>query len=116
MFTINQAPYRPAGVSAVDMQVFVQGSKLTINDEEFDFSFMERGSILPREAVESPHLASDVVCDDEGLIILTLRIPIGPTPTEAEAFPMPLQRKKYGKVIDIHIPAVEFAQQEVANG
>ncbi|WP_158894651.1 MULTISPECIES: hypothetical protein [unclassified Pseudomonas] len=124
MFTINQAPYRPAGLGAVDLQVFVQGSMITINDEPFDFSFMEKGSTLPRAAVDSPHFASDVVCDDAGVIILTLLVPIGPTPTEAEAFPPALEGKKYGKVIDIHLPAVELPapapapapDAEVANG
>lgn len=115
MFNINQAPYRPAGLAAVDFVVFVQGSVLTINTEAFDFSFMDKGSTLPREAVESPHLASDVVCDDAGVITLTLLVPIGPNPTEAEAFPPMLEGKKYGKVIEVHVPAVENLEG-AANG
>lgn len=120
MFNITQSPYRPAGMAAVDFSVFVQGTSLTINGESFDFSFMEKGSTLPREAVDSPHLASNVVCDDAGVIILTLLVPIGPSPTEEEAFPPALEGKKYGKVIDIHLPAVELPapapDAEVANG
>lgn len=116
MFNISQSPQRPAGTAAVDFAVFVQGSKLTINGEEFDFSFMEKGSTLPRDAVNSPHFASDVVCDDSGVINLTLLVPIGPAPSEAEAYPPILEGKKYGTVIDIHLPAIELHAEEVANG
>lgn len=116
MFNITQSPFRPAGTAAVDLVVFVQGSKLTINGEEFDFSFMESGSTLPRAAVVSPHLASDVVCDEGGVINLTLLVPIGPTPSADEAFPAVLEGKKYGTVIDVHLPAIELPAEEVANG
>lgn len=116
MFNITQSPVRPAGLSAVDMTVFVKGSTLIINDEEFDFSFMEKGSSLPRSAVSSQFLESDVVCDETGTINLTLRVPLGAKPTDSEAFPPVLEGKKYGKVIDIHLPAIELPRQEVANG
>lgn len=116
MFNITQSPYRPAGMAAVDFSVFVQGTTLTINGEEFDFSFMEKGSTLPCEAVNSPHLCSDVVCDEAGSISLSLLVPIGPSPAEAEAFPPILEGKKYGTVIDIHLPAIELPAGELANG
>lgn len=116
MFNIYQVTHRPAGVSEVNFTVFVQGSEITINDEAFDFSFMEKGSTLPVSAISSERFAADVVCDDDGVINITLVTPIGPNATEAEIHPAPLTGKKYGKVIDIHIPAVEVAQQEVANG
>lgn len=116
MFNITQSPVRPAGLSAVDMTVFVKGSTLIINDEEFDFSFMEKGSSLPRSAVDSPYLVSDVFCDESGTINLTLKVPLGPSPTDAEAFPPVLKGKKYGTVIDIHLPAIELPVQEMANG
>lgn len=116
MFNITQSPRRPPGTDSVDFTVFVQGSKLTINGEEFDFSFMENGSTLPMAAVNSPYLASDVVCDESGVINLTLLVPIGPSPSEAEAFPPVLEGKKYGTVIDIHLPAIDLPAEEVANG
>ncbi len=116
MFNIKQSPQRPSGTAAVDFTVFVQGSKLTINAEVFDFSFMENGSTLPMDAVNSPYLASDVVCDESGVINLTLLVPIGPNPTDAEAFPPVLEGAKYGTVIDVHLPAIELPAEEVANG
>lgn len=118
MFNITQLPYRPAGLAAVDFVVTVQGAVLTINNEAFDFSFMDKGATLPRDAVQTPHLASDVVCDDAGVINLSLLVPISSTPTEAEAFPPVLEGKKFGKVIDIHLPAItlSIAGEEAANG
>lgn len=109
MFNITQLPYRPAGLAAVDYVVFVQGAVLTINDESFDFSFMEKGSTLPREAVASAYLASEVICDDAGVINLSLLVPISAAPTEAEAWPPVLEGKKYGQVIEVHLPALQLA-------
>lgn len=116
MFNINQVTHRPAGLTSIDFAVFVQGAVITINGEAFDFSFMEKGSTLPASAIASERFTGDVVCDDDGVINVTLVAPIGPNATEAEIHPAPLTGKKYGKVIDIHIPAVEAVQQEVANG
>jgi len=117
MFNITQRTQRPAGIEPVDFTVSVQGSVLIINGERFDFGFMEPGSSLPRDAVDSPHLSSDVVCDDEGAISLTLRVPIGPAPSEAEVYPPLLTGQTSGTVIDIHLPAIELpvGAQEVAN-
>lgn len=116
MFTITQSPYRPAGLSAIDFVAFVQGSVITINGEAFDFSFMERGSTLPLEAISSEHFGSDVICDDGGIIRVELKVPVGPGATPEQAFPPLLEGKKYGKVIDIHLPAVELPASEVVNG
>lgn len=116
MFNIKQVTHRPSGLLAVEFTAFVQGSVLTINGEAFDFSFMEKGSTLPMSAIASERFAADVVCDDDGVINVTLVTPIRPNATESEIHPAPLTGKKYGKVIDIQIPAVGVAQQEVANG
>ncbi|WP_295460525.1 hypothetical protein [uncultured Pseudomonas sp.] len=107
MFNITQSPSRPAGTAAVDMVVFVQGSVITINDEPFDFSFMEKGSSLPHDAIQSDHFAPGyVTCDSAGVINVALLVPVGPGVTAD--LPL-LEGKKYGKVIDVHIPATEQA-------
>lgn len=107
MFNITQSPIRPAGTAAVEMVVFVQGSVITINDEPFDFSFMPKGSSLPHEAVQSAHFAPGyITCDSAGVINVALLVPVGPGVTAG--LPV-LEGKKYGKVIDVHIPAQEAA-------
>ena len=116
MFNIYQITHRPSGISAVDFKVFVQGSVITINDDVFDFSFMEKGSTMPREFIEKERFAADVECDDDGVINVTLVTPIGPDATQDEIHPAALLGKKYGTVIDIHLPAIDVSQMEVANG
>lgn len=104
MFNIQQQPQVPAGTAAVDFVVFVQGSAITINGEQFDFSFMERGSYLPHDAIDSPwFFPQDVTCDDSGVINVKLYVPVA-DPSQ----PLPtLEGKKYGTVIENHIPAFE---------
>lgn len=108
MFNIAQTRFRPAGVAAVAFQAFVQGSKITINGEDFDFSFMPAGSTLPVGAIESDYFAADVTCGDDGVIAIHLMVPIGPNASTEEWNPRLLVGKKYGTVIDIQIPAVEL--------
>lgn len=111
MFNITQSPIRPAGTAAVDMVVFVQGAVLTINDEAFDFSFMEKGSSLPHDAIQSDHFAPGyVTCDSAGVINVALLVPVGPGVT---ADLPALEGKKYGKVIDVHIPPL--SERETAD-
>lgn len=116
MFNITQSPIRPAGTAAVDMVVFVQGSVITINDEPFDFSVMEKGSSLPHYAVKSERpdadyfAPGDITCDDAGVINVGLLVPVGPGVTED--LPV-LEGKKYGKVIDVHIPPL--SERETAD-
>lgn len=114
MFNIKQSPVRPAGTAETRFVVAIRGSVIVINDEPFDFAFMEKGSTLPREAVDSPHFCSEVTCDDSGTISLTLLVPIGPAPTDAEAFPPTLNVNTDGTVIDIHLPADDLLAALVA--
>jgi len=114
IFNITQSPCRPSGTAAVDLTVSIQGALLIINGESFDFAFMEKGSTLPRAAVDSPHFCSDVVCDDSGAINLTLLVPVGPAPSETEAFPTMLSKQTEGTVIDIHLPAIELPTSPAA--
>lgn len=121
MFNIQQQAQMPAGVSVVDFVVSVQGSVITINGAAYDFGFMEKGSSLPHDAVDSVHVyPQDITCDDAGVITIRLYVPVldpsQPLPT--------LKGKRDGKLIDIHLPAVDLprmpdapnAAEETANG
>lgn len=65
------------------------GDVLTINGEEFDFAGVTEGTTLPAAAIDSEWIAGDVSRID-GVLHLTLRLPHGPNPSEAVAFPRPL--------------------------
>ncbi len=83
------------------LEVDKQGDVLTINGDAFDFSDLPNGAILPREAVECPWLASDVVRINGG-ISLTLILPHGPNPSQAVAFPETLVNPANGKLAIPH--------------
>lgn len=77
------------------------GDTLTINGDAFDFSFIEEGDVLPQEAVECPLLASDVTRTD-GVLVLTLLLPIKNTSRDAAKFPTSILNAPDG---DIEVPA-----------
>ncbi len=58
------------------LTVSVSGDILTVNGEEFDFSAIAEGDLLPRDAVDCAFIASDVTRTG-GLITLTLIEPQG---------------------------------------
>jgi hypothetical protein len=62
------------------------GDVLTINDEPFDFSALPDGASLPTEAIDCPWIAGDVKRLG-GELVMTLILPIGAEPSEAQAFP-----------------------------
>lgn len=62
------------------------GDALTINGEVFDFAGLAEGDLLPREAVGTPWLASDVKRVD-GHITLTLLLPHGPNAPHETRYP-----------------------------
>lgn len=65
------------------------GDVLTINDQEFDFTALPEGGLLPRTAIQSDWLASDVV-RIEGVIHLTLILPHGADAPDETRFPEPM--------------------------
>lgn len=113
MFRITQLGFRPGGVDEVRLVVAVAGRVLTVNADEFDLSFMEPGSELPRAAMGSDHFRSDVVCDETGLIHLTIAVPYGPTPSEAEIYPPVLESVGDGIAIDVTVPALTLPEVEL---
>lgn len=76
------------------------GDVLTINGEDFDFSIVGEGDILPRDAVSCEFLASDITRTD-GTLELTLILPHGPNSSEAARFPSPVINPIDG---DIEVP------------
>lgn len=62
------------------------GDVITIGGQEYDFSPLAGGDVLPRDAVDCPWLASDVVRID-GEIVLTLFLPHGLSAPQETLFP-----------------------------
>lgn len=73
------------------------GDILTINGEDFDFSSIAEGDVLPQDAVDCPLLASDVTRTG-GETTLTLTLPIGPNASEAARFPAPIVNAPDGAI------------------
>ena len=72
---------------------------LVINSEEFDFSKLSEGDVLPSEAVNSEYVIGDVTRVN-GVISLTILSPVQwDAPVEA-MFPEPLLNSKEGKLFD----------------
>jgi len=67
----------------------LRGDVLSINGVEFDFNQLPDGATLPADAIDSEWIAGPVERID-GELRLTLRLPHGPNPSRAVAFPEPL--------------------------
>lgn len=67
----------------------VTGDALTLNGEAFDFTQLPEGGTLPAEAIASDWITGPVSRID-GELHLTLRLPHGPNPSRAVAFPEPV--------------------------
>lgn len=70
---------------------------LVINGVSFDFGPLPEGAVLPREAVDCPALASDVARID-GVLHLTLILPVGANPPLAARFPAPIHVTADGSI------------------
>lgn len=73
------------------------GDVLTLNGEAFDFGPLSEGATLPAEAIDSPWIVGPVSRVD-GELHLTLRLPHGPNPSQAVAYPRPITVTKDGLV------------------
>lgn len=65
------------------------GDVLTLNGEAFDFSQLPEGATLPADAIDSEWIVDHVTRID-GELHFTLRLPHGPNPSRAVAFPEPV--------------------------
>lgn len=63
-----------------------EGDTLRLNGETFDFSQLPEGATLPEGAIVSDWIAGPV-SRINGELHLTLRLPHGPNPSRAVAFP-----------------------------
>jgi hypothetical protein len=82
---INLSPQRRDDTLTVSKQ----GDTLTINGTPYDFSDLAEGDLLPKGAVDSPWVVSDITRTG-GSLELTLLLPHGKDASEAARFPQPL--------------------------
>lgn len=82
---INLSPVR----SNEALTVSRAGDVLTVNGEAFDLTQLTNGATLPAEAIDSDYFVGPVERID-GELTLTLRLPHGPNPSQAVAFPQPV--------------------------
>lgn len=71
------------------------GDVLTVNGEVFDFSKVEEGDVLPKEAIKSEWFSGDVT-RISGELQLSLILPNPWNYSQAQAFPAPLFITKNG--------------------
>jgi hypothetical protein len=90
---INLSPVR----SSTALTVSTVGDVLTINGEAFDFSQLPEGATLPAGAIDSDYFAGPIERIN-GELHLTLRLPHGPNPSQAVAFPQPITVTQDGPV------------------
>lgn len=73
------------------------GDVLTLNGEDFDFGPLPEGATLPAEAIDSEWIIGPV-SRIAGELHLTLRLPHGPNPSQAVAFPEPIHVTEDGQI------------------
>ena len=73
------------------------GDTLSVDGEAFDFSKVEEGDVLPRDAITSDWFAGDVTRLN-GEIQLTLILPNPWNYSQAQAFPLPITITRNGPV------------------
>lgn len=85
------------------------GDAVVVNGERFDFAELPDGALLPRTAVAGDWLAGDVTREN-GILHLSVLLPIGPDAAEAARFPEPLQSPADGPIA---LPEGAITKQEV---
>lgn len=73
------------------------GDVLTLNDDVLDLGPLPEGATLPADAIVSDWIVGDVSRID-GELHLTLRLPHGPNPSQAVAFPEPIRVTEDGPI------------------
>ena len=80
------------------------GDVLTLNGEAFDFGPLQEGDVLPAEAIASDLFAGTVKRID-GVLQISLVLPIGAHAPEEARFPVPLLDVPDGQIL---LPAFEI--------
>lgn len=96
--------------SDAPLAVTKAGDVLTINGEAFDFTQLPEGSTLPAEAIASDWITGPV-SRINGELHLTLRLPHGPNPSQAVAFPEPINVTEDGPIPLPFDPVPEPAEE-----
>lgn len=94
---VNLSPVR----SDEFLQISKIGTNLLVNGESFDFSQLQNGETLPRNAIQSRWFAGDVK-RIAGVLHVVLVFPHGPYADEAARFPMQITVTQDGPV---HLPS-----------
>ena len=68
------------------LNISASGDVLTVNGQQFDFSQLQNGDLLPQEAIASEWFAGPVT-RESGEVRVKLIRPHGPYPSAADAFP-----------------------------
>lgn len=89
------------------LTVELHGDTLVLNGTPYDFSQLPEGAVLPREAVDSDWLASDVVRTD-GRLQLTLILPHGASAPDETRYPPLLYLNEDGPVA---LPPYDTAEE-----
>lgn len=93
-FNIKLSPVR----SDISMPyIFKMGTTITIDNQDFDFGFLNDGDVLPNSAVASNTICSDVTRVGD-TIELTIRLPHGPDAPEYVRFPQPILVEQDGPI------------------
>lgn len=74
------------------------GDVLSLNGVELDFGPLPEGATLPAEAINSEWIVGPVTRVN-GELHLTLRLPHGPNPSQAVAFPEPIHATNDGPIL-----------------
>ncbi len=91
------------------------GDVLTLNGVAFDFGPLPEGATLPAEAIDSEWIVGPVSRID-GDLHITLRLPHGPNPSQAVAFPEPIHVTEDGPIPLPFDPEPEVIEEPVVEG
>lgn len=93
MFNLTLSPQ----VRLDTLAVHVTGDVLTLDGVALDFSQLPEGATLPRAAISSPWIAGDVQRID-GVLQVSLLLPITADASDAARFPQPITVTQDGPV------------------
>ena len=79
------------------LEASVVDDVISLNGQAFDFTKLPEGATLPADAIDSEHFVGPVERIN-GELHLTLRLPHGPNPSQAVAFPEPITVTKDGPI------------------